>query len=77
MSNNKVLDWLLEPEQPSVRYLALTQLLGKKENDAEVRKAKARIPTTGWVADTLARRNAAGWWERDKGWMEPRFTATH
>ena len=77
MSGDTVLDWLLEPEQPSIRYLTLTQLLGKKENEAEVRKVKSRIPTIGWVADTLARRNAAGWWERDRGWMEPRFTATH
>jgi hypothetical protein len=77
VSRDKVLDWLLEPEQPSIRYLALTKLLRKKESDPDVRETKSRIPTTGCVADLLARRDPAGWWARDKGWMEPRFVATH
>jgi hypothetical protein len=71
------MDWLLEKEQPSIRYLALTQLLHKKESDSEVREAKASIPTTGWVSEMLARRDPAGWWVRDRGWLEPRFLGTH
>jgi hypothetical protein len=58
---DKVLDWLLDPEQPSIRYLAMTQLLGKRESDSEVREAKARIPAVGWVAEMLSRRDPAGW----------------
>jgi hypothetical protein len=77
MSAAKTLDWLLEPDQPSIRYLALTQLLGKSETDPEVRDARTRIPSTGWVAEILSRRDPAGWWVRDRGWMEPRFIATH
>lgn len=72
-----VLDWLLEPSQPSVRYLALTQLLGRPETDPDVRQARAQIPSTGWVAETLSRRDPAGWWVRDRGWLEPRFLGTH
>ena len=77
MPRDKTLEWLLEEEQPSIRYLALTQLLGRKESDSEVKESKARIPKVGWASDILARRNPAGWWEQDKGWMEPRFTSTH
>ncbi len=77
MPRDKVLDWLLEPDQPSIRYLALTRLLGKKETDSDVRAAKARIPTTGWVAHTLARRDPGGWWVRPMGWLEPRFLGTN
>lgn len=77
MPGDKVLEWLLDPEQPSVRYLALTQLLGRKENDPDVREAKSRLASVGWVADLLARRDPAGWWVRDRGWLEPRFTGTH
>jgi hypothetical protein len=77
VSDRKTVDWLLEEEQPSMRYLTLTRLLGRKESDAEVRQAKARIPRTGWVADILARRDPAGWWVRDRGWLEPRFLGTH
>jgi len=75
--SNKTTDWLLEEDQPSIRYLTLTQLLHKKESDPEVREAKARIPKAGWVSEILARRDPAGWWVRDRGWLEPRFVGTH
>jgi len=71
------IDWLLEDDQPSIQYLTLTQLLHRKERDPEVRAAKARIPKVGWAAEILARRDPAGWWVRDRGWLEPRFTSTH
>jgi len=74
---SSALDWLLEKDQPSIRYLALTQLLHRKETEAEVREAKARIPKLGWAADILARRDPAGWWVRDRGWLEPRFQGTN
>jgi hypothetical protein len=77
MPPKKPVDWLLEEDQPSIRYLALTQLQGKRGTDSEVREARARIPSSGWVAEILGQRNPAGWWVRDRGWMEPRFIATH
>lgn len=77
MPPDRVIDWLLEDDQPSIRYLTLTQLLGKRESDPEVRKAKAKIPTVGWVAEILSRRDPQGWWVRDGGRMEPRFLGTH
>src|SRR5947209_14864787 len=77
MSRGKVLDWLLEADQPSIRYLALTQLLSRKESDADVRDAKASISKVGWASEILARRDPAGWWARDRGWLEPRFLGTH
>src|SRR6059036_1082653 len=75
MSRDKVLDWLLEPDQPSVRYLALTRLLGKSETDSDVKQAKARIPSAGWAAEMLARRDPAGWWVRDAHPMSPKYVA--
>jgi len=75
MPRDKVRDWLLEPDQPSVRYLALTQLLGKSETDSDVRDAKARIPSAGWAAEILARRDAGGWWVRDAHPMSPKYVA--
>lgn len=77
MPRDRVLDWLLEPEQPSIRYLALTQLLGKSETDSDARDAKARIPTAGWVEEILARRDAAGWWVRDRHPMYPKYVSTN
>lgn len=77
MREDSTLTWLLEEEQPAVRYLALTQLLGRKPSDPEVREARARIPRVGWAAQMLQTRNPEGWWVRDRGWLEPRFVGTH
>jgi hypothetical protein len=72
-----VLEWLLQPDQPSMRYLALTQILGKSSTDPEVRQTRTKIRSDPWVSTILARRDPGGWWVRDRGWLEPRFTGTH
>ncbi len=77
MSQKEVLDWLLGPDQPSIQYLTLTRLLGRNENDPEVRQARARIPTAGWAADILARRDPAGWWTREKSLYWPKYLSTN
>ncbi|MFN2165149.1 MAG: nitrogen fixation protein NifH, partial [Anaerolineae bacterium] len=52
MTSPAVLAWLLEPANPSARYLALTRLLGCPEADPEVGEARSRIP--GWpVAQSI------------------------
>ncbi len=38
-----VLDWLLQPDNPPVRYLTLTNLARKPPESPEVRKARARL----------------------------------
>ncbi len=40
---SEVLDWLLQPDNPPVRYLTLTNLLHKSPKSAEVRKTRARM----------------------------------
>ena len=77
MPSERVIDWLLEPDQPSVRYLTLTHLLGKSEADSEVREAKARIPSSGWVAEILGRRDPAGWWVAGERLYQPKYLSTH
>ncbi len=72
-----VLDWLLEPEQPSVRYRTLTELLGRPATDTDVRAARDAIPRTGWVAELLARREPGGWWVREKSLYEPKYISTN
>jgi hypothetical protein len=43
MSHDQVIEWLLEPDNPPVRYLTLTNLLAKPATDPEVRRARARL----------------------------------
>ncbi len=77
VARDRVLEWLLAPDQPSVRYLTLTQLLGRRETDPEVREAKAQIPTRGWVSEILARRDPAGWWVRERSLYTPKYLSTN
>ncbi len=45
--------WLLEKENPSVRYFTLLDLLGKPEDDPEVRQAKRAVMQIGIVPEIL------------------------
>ena len=71
------LDWLLEEEQPSVRYLALTQLLGRPESDPEVDSAKRAIVQHGWAREILDKQNPAGWWSTDESLYWPKYHSTN
>jgi hypothetical protein len=52
--------WLLRSKDPSVRYLALTEILGKGESTPEVRAAKKRIPRGARLRALLAGQRADG-----------------
>lgn len=54
MGAASVVEWLLEEEQPAVRYGTLRRLLGRPESDAEVRAARRAIPERGWGKEILA-----------------------
>src|SRR5215469_3571628 len=59
----RTLDWLLEADQPAVRYRALIDLLGRNPTDHEVRSTLASIPRRGWGADLLNTLHPSGLWE--------------
>jgi len=46
-------NWLLEEENPSVRYFTLKQILDKPEDDPDVRQAKNQIMQYGIVPEIL------------------------
>ena len=55
-------DWLLEGDDPSVRYFALTDILGRPESAPEVKEVKAQIMESGPVSRILARQTDEGYW---------------
>jgi hypothetical protein len=77
MVSEKALDWLLEDDQPSVRFRTLTELLGRKESDPEVREAKAMILKKGWAADILSERKPGAGWVDSSSQYQPKYTSTH
>lgn len=56
-------DWLLEQDNPSVRYFTLTELLDKSQTDEETHKAKTAIMKMGVVPKILAKQNSNGSWD--------------
>ena len=46
-------DWLLEEENPSVRYFTLKHILNRLDHDPEVQQAKSEIMQHGIVPDIL------------------------
>src|SRR2546426_3340404 len=77
MPPKAILAWLLEDDQPAIRYLALTQLLHRGADDAEVVTAKEDLVKRGWAADILARQNPGGWWVADKSLYRPKYLSTN
>ena len=71
-----VLDWLLEPDQPVVRFNTLTHLLGCSRNSEEVRKAYSKIPKVGWSHEILAGQKPGGYWDSREDLYRPKYTAT-
>ena len=75
--DRKSIQWLLEHDQPAIRYLALTRLLDRPVRDPEVQSARKAIPERGWAADILARQDRGGWWVGDGSLYRPKYLATN
>ena len=56
-------DWLLEEDNPSVRYLTLTDIRGVSADDPRAREAKAAVMETGVVPRILANQESGGFWD--------------
>jgi hypothetical protein len=61
-TDSKTIGWLLEEENPSIRYFALTKLLKKSESDIEVMDSKRAIMKIGIVPELLDKQNEKGYW---------------
>lgn len=71
------LAWLLEENQPSIRYRALTELLGRKADDPEVRKAKEQLLERGWAPEILAKRTPGEGWADVGNQYRPKYLSTN
>ena len=57
-----VLGWMLEKENPPVRYRTLTDLLEKPADDPDLIDAKARLPESEAVVNIFERMHPEGYW---------------
>jgi hypothetical protein len=67
------LSWLLEPDSPGVRYLALRDLVQRQADDAELRAARQAAHTQGPIATVLAAMNPDGYWVRPGAGYNPKY----
>ena len=69
-------EWLLETDNPSVRYFTLTGILSKPEENSEVRKAKHEIMEIGVAPEILANQGNKGYWENPKNFYTAKYKGT-
>jgi hypothetical protein len=70
------LDWLLETNNPAIRYHTLVDVFGKSPKDAEVKKTKQRVKQYGPVKKVLRARNSQGYWPPSDTCYTPKWKST-
>lgn len=75
-SNSDLLNWLLEPDDPGVRYLALRDLLDKPIDDPELITARKVAHGHGPIATVLEAMNEDGYWAGPGPGYLPKYRST-
>lgn len=70
------LEWLLENNNPSVRYFSLRDLLEKPDKDSDVAQAKMDIMKTGVVPAILEKQTKKGYWDKPERFYGAKYKGT-
>jgi len=73
----ETLNWLLNSQTPSIRYLTLTQVLQKPVHDAEVQAVRSEITVSKPVSSILSRQDPEGFWSSKKHYYSPKYRSSH
>jgi hypothetical protein len=65
-TNQQVLDWLLELNNPSIRYRTMTELLDRRKDDGEVLQAREQINSSQIVNHILSKMHPDCYWLQKK-----------
>jgi hypothetical protein len=68
--------WLLESENPGVRYLALRDLMGLSDENAELRSARKRAHKEGPITEILDNMEKEGYWVKAGPGYNPKYLST-
>jgi hypothetical protein len=72
MQDHELVMWLLGAKTPSIRYRALTDLLGYPAEDARVAQARHALMASGPVPAILARQTESGAWSGEHSYYTPK-----
>jgi hypothetical protein len=70
------LAWLLEPDNPGVRYLAMRYLLNSDPADSEFQAAQEAAHEEGPIAGILAEMEEEGFWARSGPGYNPKYRSS-
>jgi hypothetical protein len=73
----EALSWLLEAGTPTIRYLAMVDLMGLREEDGRVEEARQAIMREGPVPAILAGQTERGSWAGEYSFYTPKYKSTH
>jgi hypothetical protein len=68
--------WLLEPDSPGVRYLALRDLMDLPAEDAKLKSARKLAHKEGPIAEVLSHMEEAGYWVKAGSGYNPKYLST-
>src|SRR5882672_3253342 len=71
-----ILEWLLDPSEPAMRYLASRDLLSPRPSERALARLQAEVPTGAWATKIFARQKAKTYWVKKRACYVPKFTAT-
>ena len=70
------LQWLLESQEPGVRYLALRDLLDLSHEDKKLKAARKLAHKEGPIAHVLSKMEEEGYWQRPGTGYGPKYRST-
>ena len=73
-SEKSPLEWLLEPDDIGVRYMALRDLV--ESDKEELIAARNKAYSQGPIARVLENMNREGWWQKPGAGYSPKYTGT-
>ena len=72
----ETIEWLLGPENPSVRFWALQQLEGRAPDDVDVIDAQEAVMASSCIRTILGEQKEEGQWVNYNDMYNPKYTAT-
>ncbi len=74
-ASDGLLDWLLEENEPSVRYHTLLNLVSEDSRNSRLLKTKELIGEKGWAANYFSKQKEKTYWDNSASCYVPKFSS--